>query len=204
MHCFGCSQRDALRLVKMSASTYLYKPVKKDESALKMRTKEITQTRVHYGYRRVHVLARREGHKDLRLARLPPVPGGRPVAAAQAASAEQGRPVAPAEAVRTGHQRDLEHGHRGRRAGQVWGLKDRLQREPTPLCTRMGRARRIRTTLQTCIVHLIRKSLDCASWKDRKVLAAAPKPIYTAPGAEAAAEPWTRLTAALGARNSLP
>ena len=42
------------------------------------------------------------------------------------------------------------------------------------------------TTLQTCIVHLIRNSLDYASWKDRKALAAAIKPIYTAPGAEAA------------------
>jgi transposase-like protein len=37
------------------------------------------------------------------------------------------------------------------------------------------------TTLQTCIVHLIRNSLDYASWKDRKALAAAIKPIYTAP-----------------------
>lgn len=44
------------------------------------------------------------------------------------------------------------------------------------------------TTLQTCIVHLIRNSLDYASWKDRKVLAAALKPIYTAPSAEAAAQ----------------
>ena len=42
------------------------------------------------------------------------------------------------------------------------------------------------TTLQTCIVHLIRSSLDYASWKDRKALAAAIKPIYTAPSAEAA------------------
>jgi len=32
------------------------------------------------------------------------------------------------------------------------------------------------TTLQTCIVHLIRNSLDFASWKDRKALAAALKP----------------------------
>ncbi|MCR6496986.1 IS256 family transposase [Thermomonas sp. S9] len=39
------------------------------------------------------------------------------------------------------------------------------------------------TTLQTCIVHLIRNSLDFASWKDRKALAAAIKPIYTAPSA---------------------
>ena len=42
------------------------------------------------------------------------------------------------------------------------------------------------TTLQTCIVHLIRNSLDFASWKDRKALAAAINPIYTAPSAEAA------------------
>ncbi len=42
------------------------------------------------------------------------------------------------------------------------------------------------TTLQTCIVHLIRNSLDYARWKDRKALAAAIKPIYTAANAEAA------------------
>ena len=43
------------------------------------------------------------------------------------------------------------------------------------------------TTLQTCIVHLIRNSLDYTSWKDRKLLAAALKPVYTAPSVEAAA-----------------
>ena len=42
------------------------------------------------------------------------------------------------------------------------------------------------TTLQTCIVHLIRNSLDFASWKDRKALAAALRPIYAAASAEAA------------------
>jgi transposase-like protein len=43
-----------------------------------------------------------------------------------------------------------------------------------------------RTTLQTCIVHLIRNSLDYASWKDRKMLAKALRPIYAAASAEAA------------------
>ena len=43
------------------------------------------------------------------------------------------------------------------------------------------------TTLQTCIVHLIRHSLDFASWKERKPLATALRPIYTAPTVEAAA-----------------
>jgi putative transposase len=42
------------------------------------------------------------------------------------------------------------------------------------------------TTLQTCIVHLIRNSLDYASWRDRRLLAAAIKPIYTATSAESA------------------
>jgi transposase-like protein len=44
------------------------------------------------------------------------------------------------------------------------------------------------TTLQTCIVHLIRNSLDYASWKDRKLLAQALKPVYTATSAETAAD----------------
>ena len=43
------------------------------------------------------------------------------------------------------------------------------------------------TTLQTCIVHLIRNSLEFASWKERRPLAAALRPIYEAPSAEAAA-----------------
>jgi len=43
------------------------------------------------------------------------------------------------------------------------------------------------TTLQTCIVHLIRNSLDYASWKDRKELAAAIRPIYAALNADEAA-----------------
>jgi putative transposase len=54
------------------------------------------------------------------------------------------------------------------------------------------------TTVQTCIVHLIRNSLNYVSWKDRKLVAAALRPIYTAPSAEAAqaaleafaASPW--------------
>lgn len=36
------------------------------------------------------------------------------------------------------------------------------------------------TTVQTCIVHLIRNSLDFANWKDRKSAAAALKLIWLA------------------------
>src|SRR5829696_8292375 len=42
------------------------------------------------------------------------------------------------------------------------------------------------TTLQTCIVHLLRNSLEFANWKERKPLAAALRPIYTATNAETA------------------
>ena len=40
--------------------------------------------------------------------------------------------------------------------------------------------------MQTCIVHLIRNSLDYASWKDRKLLAQALRPIYAAVSEQAA------------------
>jgi putative transposase len=42
------------------------------------------------------------------------------------------------------------------------------------------------TTLQTCIVHLIRNSMDFVNYKNRREIIAAIKPIYTAPSAEAA------------------
>ena len=42
------------------------------------------------------------------------------------------------------------------------------------------------TVVQTCIVHLIRHSMDFASWKDRKILAGALKTIYRAKDADAA------------------
>lgn len=42
------------------------------------------------------------------------------------------------------------------------------------------------TTLQTCIVHLIRRSLDYVSYRDRRELVFALKTIYTAPTADAA------------------
>ena len=42
------------------------------------------------------------------------------------------------------------------------------------------------TTLQTCIVHLLRHSLEFANWKQRKPMAAALRAIYTAASADAA------------------
>lgn len=42
------------------------------------------------------------------------------------------------------------------------------------------------TTVQTCVVHLIRAAMRFVSYKDRKKVAAALRPIYTAPTADAA------------------
>jgi putative transposase len=44
------------------------------------------------------------------------------------------------------------------------------------------------TWVQTCIVHLIRSSLRYVNYRDRKKVASALRPIYTAPNAEAALE----------------
>jgi len=44
------------------------------------------------------------------------------------------------------------------------------------------------TIVQTCIVHLIRNSMDFASWKDRKAIAAELKTIYRAKDADAGRE----------------
>src|SRR5512146_2067078 len=60
------------------------------------------------------------------------------------------------------------------------------------------------TTLQTCIVHLIRNSLAYASWKKRKTLAAAIKPIYSSASAEAAEAELQAFEAGPWARNSRP
>ncbi len=54
--------------------------------------------------------------------------------------------------------------------------------------------------IQTCVVHLLRNSMDHVSWKDRKALAVALRPIYRAPDALAAEAaltafeqgPWAR------------
>jgi putative transposase len=64
MERFGASMRKACAVIKFSRVVYLYKSNARDNSALVMRIKEITQTRVHYGNRWVHVMLRREGFRD--------------------------------------------------------------------------------------------------------------------------------------------
>ena len=55
-----------------------------------------------------------------------------------------------------------------------------------------------RAIVQTCVIHLIRASLRYASWKDRKKIAAALRPIYTAVNEAAAKAALEQLRAAFG------
>ncbi|MBP2859972.1 transposase [Dickeya oryzae] len=50
--------------MRISRSSFRYRSVAADDSALRLRIREITEPRVHYGYRRVHVMLRREGWRD--------------------------------------------------------------------------------------------------------------------------------------------
>jgi len=53
--------RRACRVIEMDTSSYHYRSRRPDQAGLKVRIKEISATRVRYGYRRIHVLLQREG-----------------------------------------------------------------------------------------------------------------------------------------------
>jgi putative transposase len=58
---FQVSIRRACGVLMFQKSSYFYKPRRLSQAALKQRIEEIAKTRVRYGYRRIHVLLRREG-----------------------------------------------------------------------------------------------------------------------------------------------
>jgi putative transposase len=55
------SERRACEVVRIWRSSHRYRSHRRDDRALRIRIREIAETRVRYGYRRVHVLLRREG-----------------------------------------------------------------------------------------------------------------------------------------------
>jgi putative transposase len=58
------SMRKACEVIQLSIAVYLYRSVARDITSLVMRMREITRTRLHYGYRIEYVMVRREGFKD--------------------------------------------------------------------------------------------------------------------------------------------
>jgi putative transposase len=61
MEAYWVSERRACVVIQMARSTQRYKSIREDDPALRHRIREIAETRVRYGYRRIHTLLRREG-----------------------------------------------------------------------------------------------------------------------------------------------
>ena len=60
---YDLKTRRACRLVKQTRSMQYYRSVKDPRNDLRAQMREIARTRVRYGYRRIHVLLRRDGWK---------------------------------------------------------------------------------------------------------------------------------------------
>ena len=61
VQCYQVSERRACRLVRQHRSVQYYASCKDPQIGLRARMREIAHTRIRYGYRRIHVLLRREG-----------------------------------------------------------------------------------------------------------------------------------------------
>ena len=58
---WGVSIRRACRVLEVDTSTHHYKSRRHDQAGIAARIREVCATRIRYGYRRVHVVLRREG-----------------------------------------------------------------------------------------------------------------------------------------------
>ena len=58
---YGVSARRACEVVLLSRASYYYRSHRDGQDVLRMRIRDIAQSRAHYGYRRIQVQLRREG-----------------------------------------------------------------------------------------------------------------------------------------------
>ena len=121
---YGVSERRACALASLARSVIWYKPKRPSQDALRRRIREIAETRVRYGYKRIHVLLRREGwaiikkrvHRLYRLEGLQ-IRAKRPRRHVSAARRQppRARPTAPNQAWSMDFVSDqLQDGHRFR------------------------------------------------------------------------------------------
>jgi len=68
---FVLNMQRACRVIKRARSTHYYRSVKDPQTALRHRMRELAHTRVGYGYRRIHVLLKRESWRVSRNAAHP-------------------------------------------------------------------------------------------------------------------------------------
>lgn len=94
---FRISERRAAAVIHITRSSLRYRSTARDQTALRMRLRDLAAARVRYGYRRLHVLLRREGwhvnHK--RVYRLYRLEGLGLRLKARRKRVSQGRVVAP-------------------------------------------------------------------------------------------------------------
>ena len=61
---YRVSKQRACQVIKLHRSAMYYIKCKRDDEAIRKRITEIAQTRIRYGFQRIHTLLRREGWKD--------------------------------------------------------------------------------------------------------------------------------------------
>jgi transposase InsO family protein len=101
---FGMSERRACKAIGCCRMTMRYQTTRADDAGLRQRMRAIAQERRRFGYRRLHVLLKREGylvnHKKL----FPALPGGEadsaPPRRSQAGDRDQGADAGSDDAER--------------------------------------------------------------------------------------------------------
>jgi putative transposase len=58
---FQVGERRACLVIKFNRVTHRHQPTRDEQAFLRMKIKEIAAVRIRYGYRRIHVLLKREG-----------------------------------------------------------------------------------------------------------------------------------------------
>jgi putative transposase len=58
---YRVSEKRACRVIQICRTSYRYRSIRDEQVPLRMRINEIAKVRVRYGYKRIHVLLRREG-----------------------------------------------------------------------------------------------------------------------------------------------
>ena len=61
--CYSASSRRTCEVLELNRSTYYYRSTADPQTALRIRLRDLANARIRYGYRRLHVLLRREGWK---------------------------------------------------------------------------------------------------------------------------------------------
>ena len=110
---YSVSERRGCEVTGTARSTFQYKSTRPSQEALRQKIRDLARSRVRYGYKRIHVLLKRQGIHREQEARLSPVlPGRFAVTASTAPAARDGSKPAAATHQAAGAERGLVDGLR--------------------------------------------------------------------------------------------